>query len=35
MGVVDEVQCMTCGFQHGDDLGTGVEDQFNALIVAD
>ena len=31
--VVDEGQCMTRGFQHGDDLGTGIEDQFDVLVV--
>ena len=34
-GVVDEGQCITHGFQHGDDLGTGAEDQFNILVVVD
>ena len=33
MGVIDEGQCMTRSFRHGDDLGTGVEDGFNVLVV--
>ena len=34
-GVIDEGQCMTCGFRHGDDLGTGVKDRFDVLIMVD
>ena len=35
MGVVDEGQHMTRSFRHGDDLGTGVEDGFNVLVMVD
>ena len=35
MRVVDEGQRMTRGFRHGDDLGTGVEDGFDILVMVD
>ena len=34
-GVVDEGQRMTRGFRHGDDLGTGVKDRLDVLVVVD
>ena len=34
-GVIDEGQRMTRGFRHGDNLGTGVEDRFDELVVVD
>ena len=33
--VIDESQRMTHSFRHGNDLGTGVEDRFNILVVVD
>ena len=35
MGVIDAGQHMTHSFQHGNDLGTGVKDRFDVLIVVD
>ena len=33
--VIDEGECMTRGFRHGDDLGTGVKDGFDILVMVD
>ena len=33
--VVNEAQGMTHNFVHGNDLGAGVKDRFNILIVVD